>query len=305
MRALADDAPRRHRCREPRELALLHRLAAEEAAHQAVGGAGDDDAVGLGERLQPRGEIGRRADDEIALMRMRGEEVADDHHPGRHADPHRGVVAARQLEPADLGGDLMRGAHRALGVVLVRHGMAEIGEDAVADEARDEALVARDRAAGERAVAAQRLEHVLGLQPLGERGRADHVAEHHRHRPPLEHRGRRGRARRRLDRLAHSAQQTLALAQRKAELAQIVLGQILQRVESDVLLREERRELGELGVVQPALDGRQEILRRYESRHRSHPSFRRRSIASPAVAAHSRAGEVCSSATPSLSCARR
>ena len=81
--------------------------------------------------------------------------------------------------------DRQAGAHRALGVVLVRPRPAEIGQHAVAHELGDVALEARDLARDRVLVGADELAHLLGVEPAGERGRADQVDEHHRELPAL------------------------------------------------------------------------------------------------------------------------
>ena len=68
---------------------------------------------------------------------------------------------------------------RALGVVLVRLRIAEIGEHAVAHVFGDEAAVARDQRRAAFVIGGDDLAHVLGIEPRGERRRADEIAEHH------------------------------------------------------------------------------------------------------------------------------
>jgi hypothetical protein len=78
------------------------------------------------------------------------------------------------------------GAHRSLGVVLVRHREAECRQRAVALQLNDVALVpGLDDLAARGAVAAHELAIRLGLQASGELGGADDVAEHDREPPQL------------------------------------------------------------------------------------------------------------------------
>ena len=60
----------------------------EEIAEQPARALGDDDHVGFGDHLQPRGKVGRVADDAALLRLSRSEEIADDDQPGRDPDPH-------------------------------------------------------------------------------------------------------------------------------------------------------------------------------------------------------------------------
>ena len=64
-------------------------------------------------------------------------------------------------------------------VVLMRAGKAEIGQNAVAHELGDEAVVARDSARAGVLVGPDDLSHVLGIEPLRKSGRADEIAKHH------------------------------------------------------------------------------------------------------------------------------
>ena len=106
--------------------------------------------VRLGDRLQPRGEVRRLADDAALLRLPRSDEIADHHEPGRDPDPHvqgragRGDELRRRLDDGEPG------PHGALGVMLVRLGIAEIGEHAVAHVFGDEAAVALDQLAQQR-----------------------------------------------------------------------------------------------------------------------------------------------------------
>ena len=59
----------------------------EQVAEQPARALGDDDAVRLGDALQPRREVRRLADDAALLRLPRSDQVADDDEPGR--DPTR------------------------------------------------------------------------------------------------------------------------------------------------------------------------------------------------------------------------
>ena len=85
----------------------------------------------------------------------------------------------------DRASDVERGQYRPARVVLVRDRRAEQRHEAVAQELIDGALVAMDL--GQRAVeeAAQQRVHLVGAETLGERRRADDIAEEHGHRLAL------------------------------------------------------------------------------------------------------------------------
>ena len=133
-----------------------------------------------------------------ALDAGRGvDEVAGDHALALRADVDRrlaGEHADARLEPGrpDLGAERLdrrdeveRGAHRALGVVLLRDRCAPHGHHRVADELLDGSAVALDQPAGALEVARQQVAHVLGVARLGERREADEVGEEHRDVAPL------------------------------------------------------------------------------------------------------------------------
>ena len=150
-------------------------------------------APGLGQRLQARGEVRRLADHRLLARRALADQVADDDEAGGDPDPGGERLAGRRAQAGHGRGDGEPGPDRALGLVLVRPGPAEVGEHAVAHELGDVALEARDLARDRVLVGAEDLAHLLGVEPRGERGRADQVDEHHRELPPLGLGGRRGR----------------------------------------------------------------------------------------------------------------
>jgi hypothetical protein len=69
-------------------------------------------------------------------------------------------------------------AHRALGVVLMRLGVAEIGQHAVAHVLGDEAAIGRDQIRAALVIGADDPAHVLRIELRRKRGRADEIAEH-------------------------------------------------------------------------------------------------------------------------------
>ena len=97
--------------------------------------------------------------------------------PCSRADPRR--------ESAEAVADRDRGPHRALGIVLVRLRDPEDGEDRIADELLRNAAVALDLGVHELEEIALERPHVLGVEPLPERGRAGEVGEENRDDAPL------------------------------------------------------------------------------------------------------------------------
>ena len=97
-------------------------------------------------------------------------------------------------EPADRVDDREPGARRALGVVLMRLGIAEINQHAVAHILGDKTAKAADGVGDAAMVGADDLAQILGIEARRQRRRTNQIAEHHRQLPPLSLRlGRRGR----------------------------------------------------------------------------------------------------------------
>ena len=94
-------------------------------------------------------------------------EVAHDDESGRDPDPGGQRLPGRRDERRDRARDRQAGPHRALGLVLVRSGPAEVGEHPVAHELGDVALEAQDLARDGVLVGAEQLAHLLGVEPAG------------------------------------------------------------------------------------------------------------------------------------------
>ena len=75
-------------------------------------------------------------------------------------------------------GDVQRCVDRPRRVVLMRAGKAKVSQDPVAEEFRDETVVARQHARAGVLIGVDDLAHVLGIEPRRERRRSDEVAEH-------------------------------------------------------------------------------------------------------------------------------
>src|SRR5205823_13875331 len=95
-----------------------------------------------------------------------------------HADALEAAPARRLAAVAlQAGEDAQRGADRALGVVLAGGRGAEEGEHAVPGQVLDVAAERLDLADDPCDGVADDELHVLGIESLGERGRADDVGE--------------------------------------------------------------------------------------------------------------------------------
>ena len=157
----------------------------ECAARKIARGLRDHDAARFGESLQPGGEVERVADCRLLARRALADQIADHDQPGGDADARRQRPRRRGLQLADRRRDVEPGAHRPLGILLMRPRIAEEDQHAVAHELGDKAVIAGGDAGAGILVEADHLAHVLGIEPGGNRRRARQVAEHHRQLPSL------------------------------------------------------------------------------------------------------------------------
>ena len=134
--ALPDDAERLQRLRRALDGLRLTGLELEVGLHQLADLVGDDHRAGVGQRLVARADVGGEAEDLVLVeLAVDGAVV--------HADAERERLAG--LGAAHLADRLhqrQRGAHRPLGVVLVRDRVAEGRQHAVALVVDDVALEA-------------------------------------------------------------------------------------------------------------------------------------------------------------------
>jgi hypothetical protein len=103
------------------------RLQLERAAQQPPRGPCDHDGARPGERLQPRRQIGRLANDGLFLRRPLADEVANHDDAGGYADADIQTSACGRIELSDGSRDVETGSDRSFGVVLVGARKAEIG----------------------------------------------------------------------------------------------------------------------------------------------------------------------------------
>ena len=91
-----------------------------------------------------------------------------------------GLQRLRRPEPADGVEERQPGAHRLLVVVLVRLGIAEIDQHAVAHVFGDKTGEAGDRVGDAMVIGADDFAQILGIEAPRQRRRADQIAEHYR-----------------------------------------------------------------------------------------------------------------------------
>ena len=175
------DGERGHGLRLPLQLERSVRAPREPVGDDLLRRLTDEHGTWVGVRLEAGGDVHRVAE-RRELDPIAGADRPRDDRPGVDADAHvEGVDAPpfRDLPPErrDVLDDTQPGTDRALGVVLVRGGCAEEGEDAVAGEVLHGPPERLDRShhAGD-GVADDELEF-LGIEPLAEGGGADEVGE--------------------------------------------------------------------------------------------------------------------------------
>ena len=252
----ADHAPGLHRLVEPLHLMQAVVGIDEEAAGEAARLVADRDRAGVGQALDARREIRRLPHHRVELREPHADHVADHRDAGRKADAHVDALvafAARgTLEPlvAHRLDHAQARADRTLGGVFPRGGIAEVRQDAVADQPRDEAARLFDDPAARAVVGVDQVAQIFGIEAHRQCRRPDEVAEHDGDLAPLAGAGRAMRMPMRLHARRHRRLRDVALplcqrvledppmAQRKAETSQILLRQQVQRAEVDVLARE-------------------------------------------------------------------
>jgi hypothetical protein len=135
--------------------------------------------------LQARRQVRGLADDRLLLSGARADEIADHDEPGSDADADSQGNAGDRIQFRRRFDQRKPGLHGAFGVVFVRLGIAEIGQDPVAHIFGDEAAGLGDEVFAEPMIGADDLAHILGIEPRRQRGRADEVDEHYGQLPPL------------------------------------------------------------------------------------------------------------------------
>ena len=266
----------------------------ELSLQQRLGRGGDHDAVGRREALQARGKIDGFTDSGVALFGALPNEIADHDEAGRDPDADGRRMAERTTRLDRAGGrqhphDLEPGAHRALGIVLMRGRIAEIDQNAIADEAGGKTFVMLHNADAGFAEARDHVAHVFRVELHRERSGIHHVTKHGGELTPLgADLGPGLRASRRVGLLrslgpeqrGRGPLEPLAIAQRQAEFDQIGLGQICHDIEIEAMPREEIGVVTKTDAFEPVLQPAFRPRTRFILQHgdSARPSFRRRAL---------------------------
>src|SRR5208337_5244233 len=169
----AERLPSLDRLREALDRMPAEIAQAEPIAEQPARRRGHHDAARLRDALQTSSQIGRVADYGLFLRRALPHEIADHDEAGRDADPHGELFARERPKARHRVGDFQARMDRPCGVVLVGVWETEIGENAVAHEFGDEAVISRDDARTSVLIGADDVTHVLGIELRRYRGRTD------------------------------------------------------------------------------------------------------------------------------------
>ena len=155
--------PRGHRRAEALDLDGAEIAAFEKIAEQPPGTRSDDDRLRFGQGLEPGGEVWCFTDNRWLLGRAFANKIADDHQPGGNADA--GLRLDRlDIESADPVDDCEPRPHRALGIVLVRLRVAEIGQNAIAHIPGDKAIEPGDDLCHGTMIGGDDLAIILGVE---------------------------------------------------------------------------------------------------------------------------------------------
>ena len=173
----AERAPERHRLGLALELVLAGVRIHDRRLARPPRRLADEHGARLGRRLDPRGGVDEIARDHALPFRAERD--------GGLAGEHAGACLRARRRARDRRDQLERGAHGALGVVLLRDRRAPHGHHGVADELLDRAAVALDRSCARVEVAGEQLARVLRIAALGRGREADEVGEEDGDEPAL------------------------------------------------------------------------------------------------------------------------
>ena len=162
---------------ERRELLNLDRV-----THELMGVLPDQDLVGGGSLLEPRGDVDRIADHEPVARHGAPRHQLARVHPGAVREPHAPALLELPIQVLETLLHIRRGANGSQRVVLADPRNPEHRHHGVAEELVDRAAVPLDRLAHLVEVRGDELTERLRVDGLTKRGRPLQVAEHDRHR---------------------------------------------------------------------------------------------------------------------------
>ncbi|MGY4573844.1 hypothetical protein ACVWY5_006914 [Bradyrhizobium sp. USDA 3256] len=162
-RALAKDAPSRHRFGKPLYLDCPEVVVFEETAGRAMRPLVDQDRARRGKSLQPSGKVRRFADHRLLLGSAGSNKITDNDQPSRDTDtnPQRLLHGRKR---ADRVHKYKTGADRPLSVVLVRRRIAEVHEHPVTHILGYKAIETANSLSNAVMICADHVTQVLGIK---------------------------------------------------------------------------------------------------------------------------------------------
>jgi hypothetical protein len=112
----------------------------EKIAKQTARGLSDYDRIRPDQRLQASCKV-RRVTDDSMLPELALAAVADHHYAGGDANADRERFSSTRFEPRNSGNDIKPCSYGSLGIVLVRAGIAKIGQYPVSPEIGKETVI--------------------------------------------------------------------------------------------------------------------------------------------------------------------
>ena len=159
-------------------------LAHEPVPDQTAGLGSDHHRIRIGRGLQARRDVQSLPDQPALCAGSPAERIARDHKARGDAHAHRQLdvrSADLRAKRPDRFHQAQPGPNGALGVVLVRHRIPEVGQDAVAQILGDVTPELLDDGRACRQVGPDESPKVLGIQLSGDRRGSDEVGEQHGH----------------------------------------------------------------------------------------------------------------------------
>ncbi len=154
-------------------------LKIESSADQASRSTMNDNLAGLRQSLKTGREIGRRSYDGPPLLHRFPNHIADHHRASCDPDA-RSNRFSRDLVFAYCRDRGQGRVHRAFGGGLMCLRPAELGEDPVSEQFGHITFVLGDGFRHGIMIPAENTAHLFGIEPLGQFGRSDQIAEHNR-----------------------------------------------------------------------------------------------------------------------------
>ncbi len=181
------DAVHRHRLCHAFERLRSQILQGKSALHQTRRRGTEGHRIGRGQSLNTGGQIGGVAHRKL-FGAVAAAHFSDDGHPRMEADAHRHAHAVVRYEMGLMQGaqgveQRQAGMHGAVRGVFVGLGPAKVDQQAVAEILGDIAIIGLERGRRRGLVGTHHGAVVFGIELLGEFGRGDQVAEHHRDLP--------------------------------------------------------------------------------------------------------------------------